>query len=198
MTKVRFIFAGFLMPVILCACGKSGTDSSGSAGDSEKEEHYSKDEKPFVAAAQPFMAALVKQDHAAAYALLSSHAKAAMTLEQFTAANNKSFTELGTPISLGDIYGIETDKDVLAGPDHVTGADNVEKGVNRLLAFDAVGTMPDSIPAAIRRASIKGDIVFGKEKEGDELSYIVTVVLVDDGGKLRVGHYWFRNRTMLD
>src|ERR1051325_2273653 len=122
MTLVRIVFVGFLMPVILCACAKSGTDSSGSARDSEKEERYSKDEKPFVAAAQPFMAALVKQDHAAAYALLSSHTKNAMTLKQFIAPNNKSFSELGTPISLGDIYGIETDKDVLVGPDHVTGA----------------------------------------------------------------------------
>lgn len=180
-----------LSAALAAACGSEKKAATPPAGSDADEARY-------VAAARPFLQALVEQDHARAYGFVSSHLRAVMPLEAFTRSNREAFADLGTPIRLDEGISAETDPAVLVGPVHATGDDELEKTANRLLADAAVGTMPDSIPASIRKASVTAHVVYGKGEEGDDPFYVLTAVLVDDGGQLRVGHYFFRAATSLD
>jgi hypothetical protein len=185
--------AALLLAVLASACS-SDKKTSATAGDGTA------DEAGAVAAARPFMEALVAQDHAKAYALTSSHLRARLTQEAFTQKNREAYTSLGTPLRL-DNLGAEVDPAVLGGPDNATGDDELEKQANRLLAQVALGDIPDSVPPAVRRASVSGNVVFGNAEDGEEGEdpfYVLTVVLVDDAGQLRVGHHFFRAASMLD
>ena len=180
---------GLLFAVTLGGCGGS---------DSESGDAATGEERRLAEMARPFMEAVTKHDHEAAYRLLSSHLTRSLTLEQFRIDNESAFAELGRPLALGEVYGVETDPKILVGPEHATGEGALDQAASKLQAADAVGAMPDSIPLAIRRASVKGRMVIGKDESGDELAYLLTVVLVEDAGRLRVGHYFFRPYNIFD
>jgi len=159
------------------------------------------DEARYVAAARPFMEALVAQDQAKAYSLMSSHAKARLTIDAFTQKNREAYAKLGTPLRLADGVSAETDPEILVGSAQATGDDELEKAANRLLADVALGDTPEWIPASIRKASVTAHVLFapGEEvSEGEEPFFVLTAVLVDDAGQLRIGHHFFREATMLD
>jgi hypothetical protein len=159
------------------------------------------DEARYVAAARPFMESLVAQDHAKAYGFGSSHLRERMTLDAFTQKNREAYASLGTPLRLADGVSAETDPAILVGAAHATGDDELEKAANRMLAEVALGDLPESIPASIRKASVTAHVVTAKAEdaeEGEDPFYVLTVVLVDDAGQLRVGHYFFRAASMLD
>jgi hypothetical protein len=159
------------------------------------------DEARYVAAARPFLQALVDQDHAKAYSLLSSGAQARLTVDAFTQGNRAAYASLGTPLRLADGVSAETDPAILAGAASATGDDDLEAAANRLLADAALGDTPEWIPASIRRASVTAQVLFapGEEvSEGEEPFFVLTALLVDDAGQLRVGHHFFREATMLD
>lgn len=179
-----------LSAALAAACGSERKAAAPPGGGDADEARY-------VAAARPFLQALVDQDHAKAYGLTSSHLRASVSLDAFTQKNRDAYASLGTPIRLGD-SSAETDPAVLVGSAHATGDDELEKAANRLLADVAVGDMPDTIPAAIRKASVTANVVYGKGEDGEDPFYILTAVLVEDAGQLRVGHYFFRAATMLD
>ena len=157
------------------------------------------DEAGAIAAARPFMEALVAQDHAKAYGFTSSHLRAGMTQDAFTQRNRAAYTSFGSPLRLADL-GAEVDPAVLAGPESPAGDDELEKAANRVLAQVALGDIPASVPSSIRKASVSGNVVFGKaeDEEGTDPFYVLTVVLVEDAGQLLVGHYFFREASMLD
>jgi len=184
-------------------CSKPGTQTEGGPPKTAKEEDPirvdSDEERRYAVAAKPFLEAVARGDHAAAYALLSSHATKTATADQFHAAMDKAFEEFGKPIKLGSIYGVYTEREILKGAKHQKGEDDLDRVGNQMEASDAVGEMPDSIPLDIRRASVKGEMVFGKDQDtGDDLHYLLTAVLVEENGQLKVGHYWFRNLGIWD
>jgi hypothetical protein len=181
-----------LLTALASACS-SEKKASAPAGDATAEEARA------VAAARPFMEALVAQDHAKAYALTSSHLRARLTQEAFAQKNREAYASLGSPLRL-DNLGAEVDPAVLGGAVNASGSDELEKQANRLLAQVALGDIPDSVPPAVRRASVSGNVVFGKaeDEDGTDPFYVLTAVLVDDAGQLRVGHYFFREASMLD
>jgi hypothetical protein len=157
------------------------------------------DEARAIAAARPFMEALVAQDHAKAYGFTSSHLRAATTQDAFAQKNGAAYASLGSPLRLADL-GAEVDPAVLAGAENPTTDDALEAAADRVLAQAALGDIPASVPASIRRASVSGNVVFGKAEgeEGTDPFYVLTVVLVEDAGQLLVGHYFFREASMLD
>jgi len=180
-----------LSAALVAACSSEKKAATPPAGTEADEARY-------VTAARPFLQALVEQDHAKAYGFASSHLRAIVSLDAFTRSNREAFADLGTPIRLDEGISAETDPSILVGPVHATGDDELEKTANRLLADAAVGTMPDSIPASIRKASVTAHVVSGKGEDGEDPFYVLTAVLVEDAGQLRVGYYFFRAATMLD
>ncbi|MET0556982.1 MAG: hypothetical protein ABW221_28335 [Vicinamibacteria bacterium] len=181
-----------LLAALAAACGTEKKTAAPAAGGAPHEARA-------IAAARPFMEALVAQDQAKAYGFTSSHLRAAMTQDAFTQKNRAAYASLGTPLRL-DNLGAEVDPAVLAGPENPTGDDELEKAANRVLAHVALGDIPASVPASVRRASVSGNVVFGKseDEEGTDPFYVLTVVLVEDAGQLLVGHYFFREASMLD
>jgi hypothetical protein len=82
----------------------------------------------------------------------------------------------------------------------------------------AIGNMPESVPADIRRASLRGKVltqlspaelekvakehgttVADLQKNSDfETYFTIKVVLVEEGGELKVGYFEFLPPSMLD
>lgn len=178
-----------LLAVVSSACGSP----------EQAAPAVSADETRYLEAARPFMQALVAQDQGKAYGLASTHLRAQLTQDEFTRKNREAYDTLGAPLALEDLSA-ETDPDVLVGAAHAGGDDAGDRAANVVLAQIAVGDMPDDIPASVRKASVSGRVVYKKASSADEedASYVLTVVLVDDGGALRVGHHFFRAATMLD
>jgi hypothetical protein len=180
-TAVLIILCVVIVPGITgCGAGTqktpSATQKQSGAADTEEESKPSANDKPYIDAGTPFFAAIAARDYKKAWGLLSSHAKANMTLSQFKAPSNdkeerefsaktfatvsaEQFAELlagvekdfGTPKSIDDLHVHTTDIKVLT-----------RKSTEELAAVDsmfAIGAMPDSIPGDIRRASLRGQIV---------------------------------------
>src|SRR5436190_17034390 len=133
------------------------------------------DERKYLMAAKPFFVAVANRKYAEAYALLSGHARARMSFNQFTPAEEQAtfqqyesnpymnvtaaqFAYLmqyveaarGTPRAPKMLSVFSTDPDVLN-----------RRSKEQFGAMDsmfAIGAMPDWIPADIRRASLRGQI----------------------------------------
>jgi hypothetical protein len=133
------------------------------------------DERKYLLAAKPFFIAVANRKYADAYALLSSHARAQMSFNQFTpAAEQATFQQyesnpymnvtaeqfaylmqyveaaLGAPRAPKMLSVFLTDPDVLN-----------RRSKEQFGAMDsmfAIGAMPEWIPADIRRASLRGQI----------------------------------------
>lgn len=237
--RAAILMATILLPVLLTGCGKETQDGEDQTAQTSEDDFLDKDakpdERPYLVAAKPFFVAVANQQYAEAYALLSSHARARMSLNQFTPAEERAdfernesnplinvtaeqFAELmryveaahGTPRAPKMLQVFSTDADVLN-----------RRSKEQFGAMDsmfAIGAMPDSIPADIRRASLRGQI--HTELSPDELEKVANeqgisaeelkkdedfdpyfnlkVVLVEEDGQFKVGYFEFLPPSMMD
>jgi hypothetical protein len=237
--RVTILIAAMLLPMFLTSCGKKTQDGEEKIVQESEDDFLDNDAKPderkYLVAAKPFFVAVANQQYAEAYALLSSHAKARMSLNQFTPAEQRAdfqqneanpltnvtaeqFAELmryveaarGTPRAPKMLNVFSTDPDVLN-----------RRSKEQFGAMDsmfAIGAMPDSIPAEIRRASLRGEIHAElspeelekvaqaqgisveelKKEEGFDPYLNLKVVLVEEDGELKVGYFEFLPPSMMD
>src|SRR6266704_4222488 len=176
---VPILSAVILLPISLTSCGRSGSDGEKKTTQKSEGDFLDKDAKPderkYLLAAKPFFIAVANRKYADAYALLSSHARARMSLDQFKPAQqdadvqqNQSYAfdnvtaeqfaylmqyveaAHGAPRAPKMLHVFSTDPDVLN-----------RRSREQFGAMDsmfAIGAMPDWIPADIRRASLRGHI----------------------------------------
>jgi predicted small lipoprotein YifL len=177
--RVTTLIAATLLPVLLTSCGKKGPGGEKNTAQKREDDFLDKDAKPderkYLLAAKPFFIAIANRKYADAYALLSSHARARMSFNQFTPPEEQAtfqqyesnpyanvtaqqFAYLmqyveaarGTPRAPKMLSVFSTDPDVLN-----------RRSKEQFGAMDsmfAIGAMPDWIPADIRRASLRGQI----------------------------------------
>jgi len=174
--KPKLLLAPFLAALLaLTGCGprgSSGEKPQNGSAEAEEDEDLTPEEKAYLAAARPFLDAIARRDYAAAYALLSTHATARMSPNQFTHVQDEAamkrqeleaianakpadFAKLmqraeadfGTPLSVESAGVMTTDPAELAG-----------KASAMETAF-SIGNMPDSIPTSIRKASVRAQIL---------------------------------------
>ena len=233
------LIAAMLLLVSLTSCGRKSQNAEQETAQKSEDDFLDKDAKPderqYLLAAKPFFVAIANQNYADAYALLSSYAKARMSLNQFAPADERTefqqnesnpfvnvtaeqFAELmkyveaarGTPRAPKMLSMFSTDPDVLN-----------RRSKEQFGAVDsmfAIGAMPDSVPADIRRASLRGQIhtqlspeqlekvaqsegVSVEELKKDENfdPYLnLKVVLVEEDGELKVGYFEFLPPSMMD
>jgi hypothetical protein len=233
------VTAAVLLPGLLTSCGKEGQEGEKETVQKSEDDFLDKDAKPderkYLLAAKPFFIAVASRRYADAYALLSSHARARMSLEQFTPAQQdpnsqqnqayafdnvtaEQFAYLmqyveaahGAPRAPKMLHVFSTDPDVLN-----------RRSKEQFGAMDsmfAIGAMPEWIPADIRRASLRGQIhtelspqeiekVAATEgitveelKKSDDFDpyFNLKIVLVDEGGQLKIGYFEFLPPSMLD
>jgi len=236
---VAILIAVILLPISLTSCGRSGSDGEKKTTQKSEDDFLDKDAKPderkYLLAAKPFFVAVANRKYADAYALLSGHAKARMSFNQFTPAEEQAtfqqyesspymnvtaeqFAYLmryveaarGTPRASKMLRVFSTDPDVLN-----------RRSKEQFGAMDsmfAIGAMPDWIPANIRRASLRGQIHTElspqelqnvAQREGisvEELKkspdfdpyFNLKVVLVEEGGQLKVGYFEFLPPSIMD
>ncbi len=83
--------AAVLLPMLLTSCGKKGQEGEKKTVQKSEDDFLDKDAKPderkYLLAAKPFFIAVASRRYADAYALLSSHARARMSLDQFRPLN---------------------------------------------------------------------------------------------------------------
>ena len=242
--RVTILIAAILLPALLTSCGKKGQDGGTVAGEEKtaqesEDDFLDKDTKPderkYLLAAKPFFITIANQQYAQAYALLSSYAKARMSLNQFTPAEERTefarnesnpltnvtaeqFADLmkmveaahGTPRAPKMLHVFSSDADVLN-----------RRSAEQFGAVDsmfAIGAMPDSIPADIRRASLRGQIHTElspeelekaakaqgigveelKKDENFDPYFNLKVVLIEEDGELKVGYFEFLPPSMMD
>jgi hypothetical protein len=236
---VAILIALILPPISLTSCGRTGSDGEKKTTQKSEDDFLDKDAKPderkYLIAAKPFFVAVANRKYADAYALLSAHAKARMSFNQFTPAEEQTtfqqyesspysnvtaaqFAYLmqyveaarGTPRAPKMLSVFSTDPDVLN-----------RRSKEQFGAMDsmfAIGAMPDWIPANIRRASLRGQIHTElspqelqneAQREGisvEELKkspdfdpyFNLKVVLVEEGGQLKVGYFEFLPPSIMD
>jgi hypothetical protein len=236
---VTILIAVILLPLSLTSCGRTGSNSEKKTTQKSEDDFLDKDAKPderkYLLAAKPFFVAVANRKYADAYALLSSHARARMSFNQFTPAEEQAtfqqyesspymnvtaaqFAYLmryveaarGTPRAPKMLGVFSTDPDVLN-----------RRSKEQFGAMDsmfAIGAMPDWIPANIRRASLRGQIHAElspqelqnvAQREGisaEELKkdpdfdpyFNLKVVLVDEGGQLKIGYFEFLPPSIMD
>jgi hypothetical protein len=163
--------------LVLGCTGKTEKEAKESSGEKPADdfividEETPPEERQYLEAGRAFIVALRDQGYARAYDLLSSHAKARISVNQFdppdddaAAAKNEEkplanvtreqFVELmqkmeqryGKPHSINNLYVEETDPEILSG-----------RGDNLSVMF-AIGAMSESIPFDIRRVSLRGQV----------------------------------------
>ncbi len=171
--------AAILLPMALTSCGRKGQNGGTQTAQESADDFLDKKAKPeerkYLLAAKPFFVAVANRNYADAYALLSSYARARMSLNQFTPAQQdadfqqnesnpfanvtaEQFAYLmqyveaahGAPRAPKMLNVFSTDPDVLN-----------RRSKEQFGAMDsmfAIGAMPEWIPADIRRASLRGQI----------------------------------------
>jgi len=164
---------------MLTGCGKKTQGGKEKTAQKSEDDFLDKDAKPderkYLLAARPFFIAIANRKYADAYALLSSHARARMSFNQFTPADDQAIFQQyesqpymnvtaaqfaylmqyveaahGAPRAPKTLYVFSGDLDVLN-----------RRSKEQFGAMDsmfAIGAMPDWIPANIRRASLRGQI----------------------------------------
>src|SRR6476660_418353 len=170
--RLAIVSAAILLPVLLTGCGKGQEGEKNTAQKSE-DDFLDKDAKPderkYLLAAKPFFIAVASRKYADAYALLSSYARARMSLEQFTPAQQDSDSQQnqsyafdnvtaeqfaylmqyveaahGAPRAPKMLHVFSTDPDVLNG--------RSKEQFGAMDSMFAIGAMPEWIPADIRPA----------------------------------------------
>jgi hypothetical protein len=237
--RAIILIAAILLPVLLTSCGEKGQNGERQTAQKSEDDfldkHAKPDERKYLLAAKPFFVAVANRKYPDAYALLSSHARSRMSLNQFTPAQqdadfqqNESYPFVnitaeqfaylmqyveaahGAPRSPKMLAVFSTDPDVLN-----------RRSKEQFGAVDsmfAIGAMPDWIPAAIRRASLRGQIhtelsaqelektaqaqgVSVEELKNDhdfDPYFNLKVVLVEEDGQLKVGYFEFLPPSMMD
>lgn len=237
--RFAIFMAAILLPVVLASCGKKGQDGEKKTAQKSENDFLDKsakpDERKYLLAAKPFVIAVATRKYADAYAVLSSHARARMSLDQFKPPQRDSdvqqnqayvfdnvtpeqFAYLmqyveaahGAPRAPKMLHVFSTDPDVLN-----------RRSKEQFGAMDsmfAIGAMPEWIPADIRRASLRGQIhtelspqelqsvaqregisVEELKKSADFDPYFnFKVVLVDEGGQLKIGYFEFLPPSIWD
>ena len=167
------------IPVLLTGCGKTGRDGEKKTVQKSDDDFLDKDAKPderkYLLAAKPFFVAIANRKYADAYALLSRYAKARMSFNQFTPAEDdatyqqyeqspydnvtaEQFAYLmqyveaarGAPRAPKMLHVFSTDPDVLNR--------HSKEQFGAMDSMFAIGAMPEWIPADIRKASLRGQI----------------------------------------
>jgi len=237
--SLTILFAAILLSMALTSCGKKVQNGETQTAQKSADDFLDKDAKPdeskYLLAAKPFFIAVGNRKYAEAYALLSSYARARMSFNQFTPAEEQAtfqqyelnpyvnvtaeqFAYLmqyveaahGAPRAPKMLSVFSTDPDVLN-----------RRSKEQFGAMDsmfAIGAMPDWIPAEIRRASLRGQIhtelspqalqneaqrqgisVEELKKDQDFDPYFnLKVVLVEEGGQLKVGYFEFLPPSIMD
>ena len=182
--------AAVVVAVAVLGCG-AGDEGTGAVGSVIDRSLLSREQQIYAEAAKPFMEAVVQKRYEAAYQQLSMDARDQISRDAFAEMVQRSEHEFGTPVSLVSVYGVYT-KEELPVPAHD------DSGVDPLVVADALGPTPDSIPADLRCASVKGRIKLAKDEDGDERDCILTVLLVKERGASKVGWFWFRDHNIWD
>jgi hypothetical protein len=173
------LVAAISLPLFITGCGKKGQDAEKKAAQKSEDGFLDPtakpDEQKYLLAAKPFFVAIANRKYADAYALLSRYAKARMSFNQFTPAEDdatyqqyeqspydnvtaEQFAYLmqyveaarGAPRAPKMLHVYSTDPDVLN-----------RRSKEQFGAVDsmfAIGAMPEWIPADIRKASLRGQI----------------------------------------
>jgi len=227
------------LAILPASCSKKTSDADKKTAQKTEDDFLDKDakadERKYLLAAKPFFIAVAGRKYADAYALLSSHARARMSFNQFTPADEQTtfqriesnpysnvtaeqFAYLmqyveaarGAPRAPKMLSVFSTDPDVLN-----------RRSKEQFGAMDsmfAIGAMPDWIPGNIRRASLRGQIhtelspqelesvaqqhgitVEELKKDEDFDPYFnLKVVLVEEGGQLKVGYFEFLPPSIMD
>ncbi|HYF48006.1 MAG TPA: hypothetical protein VEJ63_01270 [Planctomycetota bacterium] len=218
---------------VLSGCG-GGTSSGSAKGEPETDSEATPEERKYIDAAKPFVAAIAGRKYDEAYALLSSHAKARMSRNQFkpedddakfeaseknpmTGVSAEKFAEMmklvekeyGQPQRMNNLHVHSLEAKILSG--------NASSNEDKLDAMFAIGNMPKSIPANIRKASLRVQIVTQlsdaemakvakemnttveelKKDENFRPYFTLKMVLVEESG-LKVGYFEFLPPSMMD
>ncbi|HUK83570.1 MAG TPA: hypothetical protein VLZ12_13170 [Verrucomicrobiae bacterium] len=237
---LRHVSTLMLVVLLLAGCSKPSknaatSDAEATSSKGESDTATTPEERRYLAAAKPFAVAIAAGKYEQAYGLLSSYATASMSLNQFAPEDDEAkfaereknpvkavtvekFRELmgraearhGTPRSVKSLSVFSTDPKALD-----------RRGKERLDAVDAmfaVGMMPDSIPAEIRRASVRGKVltqfsaqelekiakeenmtVADLQESPDFEPYLtIKIVLVEEAGQLKVGYFEFLPPGIMD
>src|SRR5215468_3500700 len=92
--RFAIVAAAILLPLLVTNCGKKGQGSDKKTVQKSEDDFLDKDAKPnerkYLLAAKPFFIAVANRKYTDAYALLSSHARARMSLDQFKSAQQDS------------------------------------------------------------------------------------------------------------
>ena len=176
---VAFCIAISLAAILPASCSRKTADADKKTAQKSEDDFLDKDakadERKYLLAAKPFFIAVAGRKYADAYALLSSHARARMSFNQFTPADEQTtFQQIesnpysnvtaeqfaylmqyveaarGAPRAPKMLSVFSTDPDVLN-----------RRSKEQFGAMDsmfAIGAMPEWIPADIRRASLRGQI----------------------------------------
>ena len=171
--------AAILAPLVLTGCGKKGQASEKKTVQKSEDDFLDPtakpDERKYLLAAKPFVVAIANRKYEEAYALLSRYAKARMSFNQFTPAEDDATYEQyeqspyddvtaeqfgylmqyvegarGAPRAPKMLHVYSTDPDVLNR--------RSKEEFGAVDSMFAVGAIPDWIPADIRKASLRGQI----------------------------------------
>jgi len=92
--RLGIFAAAMLLPLLMTSCGKKDHEGEKKTVQKSEDDFLDKDAKPderkYLLAAKPFFTAVANRKYADAYALLSSHATARMSLDQFKPAQQDS------------------------------------------------------------------------------------------------------------
>ena len=231
-TRLALVLLVAATAVVIPGCSqKSDVSSKEEALDAE----VSLEERPYFDAGRPFAEAIAANEYARAYEYLSTHAKARMspnqfvspaddasairndaasslnpTPDQFAQMMSATETEYGKPAKLSELTVYSTDPAVLGGKG--------KSAEDKLDAMFAIGMMPDSVPASIRKASLRCrlGVKFSPEQlaaaakafqmtpealkaDPDFDPYItLKLVLVEESDALKVGYFEFLPPGILD
>jgi hypothetical protein len=237
--RLAFVAAAILLPLLVTGCGRKGQVGDKKTVQKSEDDFLDKDAKPderkYLLAAKPFFIAVANRKYADAYALLSSHARARMSLDQFKPSEQDSDSQQ-SQLYLFDNVTAEQFAYLMQYVEAAHGAPRAPKMLHMFStnpdvlnrrskeqfgAMDsmfAIGAMPDWIPADIRRASLRGQIhtdlspqelqnvaqregisVEDLKKSGDFDPYFnLKIVLVDEGGQLKIGYFEFLPPSIWD
>src|ERR1700756_3686715 len=88
------VVAAILLPAMLTSCGEKDHGGKEKTAQKSEDDFLDKDAKPderkYLLAAKPFFIAVANRKYADAYALLSSYARARMSFNQFTPAEEQA------------------------------------------------------------------------------------------------------------
>jgi hypothetical protein len=162
--------AAVLLPLLVTSCGKKDREGENKTIQKSEDDFLDKDAKPnerkYLLAAKPFFIAVASRKYADAYTLLSSHATARMSLDQFKPAQEDSDSQQSQSYAFDNVTAeqfaylmqyVEAAHGAPRAPKmlHVfsTDADVLNRrSKEQFGAMDsmfAIGAMPDWIPADI-------------------------------------------------